>query len=579
MNKKQYFSVKDSNYLSLILNLTSILLGIIYLIFPVYNVSWDLLGIIYLITLFINFCNIYYTGNSINKSIKLGNRLNILCYCYSLILGISMLLMMFGNFFNSVTYSPTLSDNIGSYVMIYGAYFGSLFFQCTISILIIKNLREDNLWNLNTSSTTSKLPKKIGKIIIQLVTPILFVLGFYMVFVILGGISPMLMTQMFEMFVPELSLFFAFIFFSATVIFLKTITRKEHKAIFYGFGFIGLFISVICMFPFISTPFAVGSAEKSFSSAFNPTFGGDWRNEIDTEAKQYFLRTPFSIPQYFLGISSQNYNYKVISDVTYFNGSESSYLVDKHITLCFDVFMPINNGIGLPGQNSTLIRIHGGSWRSYDKGLTNGMETNKYFASQGYVVFDIQYGLYSEDPQEKFMTPKHVQGNFTVEDMVRHIGNFTYYLSENANKYGANLNSVFISGGSAGGQLACASALTMASGNFSDLFSRDLNVKGYIPFYPAFRSSDLTENFDFWRPQLLVNESSPPCLIFQGLQDGLVNPERPQNLSDTYALKGNTECAIIYFPFARHANDLFNFESHFNLVFTYYMERFMYLYH
>jgi hypothetical protein len=56
--------------------------------------------------------------------------------------------------------------------------------------------------------------------------------------------------------------------------------------------------------------------------------------------------------------------------------------------------MPLDRGEDLPGQNSTLIRIHGGGWVSGDKGGSNMVQMNKYFAAQGYIVFDIQYGLY-----------------------------------------------------------------------------------------------------------------------------------------------------------------------------------------
>ena len=44
----------------------------------------------------------------------------------------------------------------------------------------------------------------------------------------------------------------------------------------------------------------------------------------------------------------------------------------------------------LPGGNSVLIRIHGGGWKSGDKGLMNNAQMNKYYSL--HVVFDIQYG-------------------------------------------------------------------------------------------------------------------------------------------------------------------------------------------
>ena len=90
-------------------------------------------------------------------------------------------------------------------------------------------------------------------------------------------------------------------------------------------------------------------------------------------------------------------------------------------------------------------------------------------------------GVFSLDP----LTPAYKKGNFNIDDMVRHIGIFTNYLSDNVDEYGANLDSVFISGGSAGGHLTCAVALAIASGDYTDIFSANLTIKGLVPFYPA----------------------------------------------------------------------------------------------
>jgi acetyl esterase/lipase len=203
---------------------------------------------------------------------------------------------------------------------------------------------------------------------------------------------------------------------------------------------------------------------------------------------------------------------------------------------------------------------------------------NKYFAAQGYIVFDIQYGLYRPNRNADALTPLNVLGNFTIDDMLRHIGNFTYYLAKNANNFGANLDSVFISGGSAGGHLTCASALAINSGNYTDMFSSDLTIKGLIPFYPANLLPLSFGTDELIRPSRLVTSSSPPCLIFHGTHDGLVPWTVSQTLKDAYNENNNDECALLLFPFAGHASDIY-FNGHFNLIFLYYMERFMYLYH
>ena len=216
---------------------------------------------------------------------------------------------------------------------------------------------------------------------------------------------------------------------------------------------------------------------------------------------------------------------------------------EEGIRLYFDAYLPLNGGDDLPGENSILIRIHGGSWVSGDKGMMNMMQMNKYFAAQGYAVFDIQYGLdtnplFEIDP----MTPDYKKGDFNIDDMMRHIGIFTNYLTDNAEEYGANLDSVFVSGGSAGGHLACAVALAIASGDYTDIFSSSLKIKGLVPFYPAngqMRFFGVNGRDEFKNPEKLIESDSPPCLIFQGTHDILNYFRISQNIRTTYFTKGN----------------------------------------
>ena len=566
---KKYLSIKNINFTSIVLNAGSIIFGIIYIITPFYNIFWDACGIIFIATLIFSFFNIYFTSKLLNKSSYLGNRINLMCYLYPFILSVAMICMMFGNFLISVSYSNALVDIFILYLIVFGGYFGTLIFGLYISVLVVTNILNDEIWGqkLRNSSFNSKTKvKKIIKIIVQIFIIFMLFLGVYLSFAIIMGERGIL-----GMFFPEFVLGFSFIFLGATVIFLKTIYRKRHKGVFLGFALVGIIISSIFFMPFALTPIAIKNSEDNFTEAF----GKDWRDKIDPTIEQNFMQTQYSTPQYFLGVYQGDYIVK--KNILYFNGKQSPHLVDENITLYFDVYMPKNNGKDLPGQNSTLIRIHGGSWRSYDKGISNMMQMNKYFASQGYIVFDIQYGLRRPDRKGDFLTPENVLGNFDIDDMVRHIGEFTKYLSSNAKKYGANLNSVFISGGSAGGHLTCATALAIASGEFYYLFSPDITIKGLIPFYPANLLPFTLGNPKLIRPEFMVRANSPPCLVFQGYQDGLVPWTISQNLKDTYTVKGNEKCAIIYFPLAGHANDIY-FSGHFNMVFLYYMERFMYLY-
>jgi len=271
----------------------------------------------------------------------------------------------------------------------------------------------------------------------------------------------------------------------------------------------------------------------------------------------------------------------VTKNVLYFDGSLSNFSVDANVKLYFDAYLPPNDSDSLPGNRSTLIRLHGGGLTIGDKGLGNVLTMNRYFAAQGYCVFDIQYGL-NNGPESMgipIITPANVLGNFTLDDMMRHIGNFTYYLEDHNTEYEANLDSVFISGGSSGGHLAFATALSIASGNYTTTFSANYTIKGIIPYYPAHNTtmSFVLQSTPEWRnPELLVDNQSPPCLIYQGDQDHLI--VRSRSLENIYLTRGNAEVCLLIFPTAGHASDLY-FSGYYNQVFLFYMERFMFLYH
>ncbi|MHA1110800.1 MAG: alpha/beta hydrolase [Promethearchaeota archaeon] len=388
---------------------------------------------------------------------------------------------------------------------------------------------------------------------------------------------------MMGVFAAMLSLFFGLLFLLKTFQIASSFQQlmnnsKKKKIAIISTFVIGISISSISFIPVMGTPFYIIEAEKEFDAAFNPVFGGNWELLILDSVERHFKKVHFELSDYFIG--PRNPVCTQLNDILYFNGSESSFSVDKSISLYFDAYLPPDGYIGMPGENSTIIRIHGGGWVIGDKNSGNVGMMNRYFARQGYTVFDIQYGLNNESDLFSNIpfAPENVQGNFTIDDMMRHIGNFTYYLENHATEFGANLDSVFVSGGSAGGQLTCATALSLASKNYTE-FSDAYTIKGMIPFYPANNVSQdfaLTSKEEWRNPVVMLNATSPACLIFQGKQDGLI--VQSQILQDAYHGFGRTDCAHIQFPFAGHANDIY-YPGFYNQIFLYYMERFLYLYH
>lgn len=369
-----------------------------------------------------------------------------------------------------------------------------------------------------------------------------------------------------EVFISAVSLFHAFVFLSVGALILKLLPGKGSTFVKTVYSLVTLFVFIVCLLPLAALPHMVKNAETEYISSF----GDEYTVNPDYDI-EHFRKVRFSIPEYFFGIVSEGF--VVRKDIPFYHGTEGA---DKGLRLYFDAYTPVADGDTLPGGNAVLVRIHGGGWTSGDKGFLNNAQINKYFASQGYAVFDIQYGLSNKnDPAGISESP---YGDFTADDMVRHIGLFLDYLSKHSEEFNANTDSVFISGGSAGGNLALATGLTLASGRYGNIPGRKVKIRGLIPYYPA---NGLANSFgvgysqEFNDPGMLVDGSSPPCLIFQGGSDGLVKYPVTERFKKAYIEAGNRQCAIISMPFGGHACDMY-FPGYYNQLFLYYMERFMY---
>ena len=370
-------------------------------------------------------------------------------------------------------------------------------------------------------------------------------------------------------FITQITGFLMFLYLLTTILLLKLSIRKRTRNWNrIAISTIGLSLTIINALPLIITPITIQTAEQEFNTAY----GIDWRGQIPPDVESHFLISQFSLSSYFLGFPHRDC--KIETDILYYDADG--------IQLYFDVYYPRDSNRALPGNNSIIIKIHGGSWQFGDKTLGNVLVLNKYLAAQGYVVFDIQYGLYDAGGSSFIPTPDYVKGNFTLHDMVTQIGNFTKQLESTfAGQYHGNLDSVFIMGGSAGGQLTGVIGLGYNDPYFAGNFSTALSIKGIVPIYPPdFAPSFLLPgepslSFEKFTPSNLVDSSDPPAIIFQGLRDDLVPLSSPLAIKNALVSNG-VSCMLLTFPSAAHASDLIVGNSY-SQVWVYYLERFLYL--
>ncbi|UCZ53917.1 alpha/beta hydrolase [Bacillus shivajii] len=550
MNSSQTYEKRKAHFFIMALvasNILSILLGIAYLVINDYHKMWNIYGGGFLFTLLFNIIVTLY---------KSGIR--GMDYLYLLFTIVAMITIPIMNKRASIDISNMSSQSVVSITLIF-----SLFaLGAVVSIL---KLRDKTNGKYKRNSRMKNATKTVLKVECLIALSIFLLLGVYLSYQLLRGKSG----NFIEMGLPQHSLFLSFIFLAASVLMLNMFSSKTSLFLKIFISTIGIALTVIFSLPLVTTLFAIDDVEAHYIKAFDQKT----ENIIPEDKHINVSNIHFSLPKYFFGTPSGEY--RVMEDVLFYEGKAG---VDKGISLHFDAYLPPENRTDLPGNNSVLLRIHGGGWTAGDKGSLNNIQVSKHFASQGYVVFDVQHGLSHEEKFFKFLSvPGHTVAGFTIDDMVRHIGIFTDFLVENHDTFDANLDSVFISGSSAGGQLANAVGLGIATGKYNDL-NPNVHVKGIIPIYPANGLAPLLGiegEEELSEPALLVDENSPPALIFQGTHDGLVDESISKKFDQTYDENGSGNAALILMPFAGHASNSY-FSGYYNQLFMYYMERFMY---
>lgn len=576
-------ALRRATLVTLGLACVALTVGVLHLVHPRHSILAVLLGSGYLLFAGASVVLAVVVDQVVDKGSRWGHRVSRLGYGYLVVVALAAVLMVVGNLLYSIAPTPALGPNLGTLGLVYAAYFGQVGLGVAYLRRVLQGPAPANPALATDEATLAKgsryhvqgKTRGILRLLLRLGVLGMFCVGSYAALVVVGWKSGPAGTYATEMFVPEFAPLLAVVLGVATALGLKTLQARRRRVVFACVLIVGTGLAGICALPWVTTPVAVRAVERDMTRAF----GADWAAPLPPADAAGFLPTPHVTAGYFLGIRTTGY--RLVADVPFFTGTATSHPKDRNLTLRFDAYLPARppGEVG-SGRNATVIRLHGGSWKYYDKGIPNGMHTSKHLAAQGYAVFDVQYGLNNSNPEGGFMTPASVVGNFSVDDMLRHVGYFTHYLAARADQFGANLSAVFVSGGSAGGQLACAAALAMASGNYTSLFNPALVVKGLVPFYPANGIPvhvGLVARPEFNWPGLLVTPASPPCLVFQGLQDGLVAWQTAARFQQAYVDNGSGNCVVMYLSFTRHANDLFVFEAPMQLAFLYYWERFMYL--
>ncbi|MHA1270626.1 MAG: alpha/beta hydrolase fold domain-containing protein [Candidatus Helarchaeota archaeon] len=430
--------------------------------------------------------------------------------------------------------------------------------------------------------------KKIFKYLVIIYGYFMLILGLISGITILTGGS--LSMGIFNMFFTAFAIYTVLILIIITIVMVRLHSKKrKYWIIPLCFGMIVIIFNSL---PIVSTPYIIFNGDAQFKNEF----GSDYLNHISNDKKSMFMASPLSIWSFLNGIPVPACNISYDDDYYAIRGNDKYH---------FDVYSPLSGS----GPFPCIICIHGGGWVRGDKGQLKTL--NQYLANQGYVIFDIRYGLAKVSQMN--MSIPFIDANkldselynesIRIPDMVENIGNFTHYLVANKEKYNVNISQVYVLGRSAGAHLA--GLFLGYNSTFSYLFNTSIKVRGIILFYPPANLTMMYEyalndpinqlisgsspsfftyllngtpisnkiNYDIYSPTYHVNNKSPPIIIFHGVQDSLVPYEisvQLQNKMHSY----NRPCAIISFPFYGHAMDII-FSGIGGQIPTYYIERFL----
>lgn len=333
---------------------------------------------------------------------------------------------------------------------------------------------------------------------------------------------------------------------------------------------LGLLVIGLNLLPNVGVVFTINDAENQF----NKEFGGDYFGSISPEMRSKFSPNPILFNELIRGVHIADCNVSINEDYYSKRGDDKYH---------FDLYSPKTG----TGPYPIIIAIHGGGWKNGDKGQFSSL--NRYLAAQGYVIFDIRYGLAINltdrtGLEANFLGQADYNHSITLPQIVENIGNFTHYLVRNKQKYNIDINNTFIMGRSAGGHLT--GLFLGYNTTFKNLFNTSLKIRGLIPFYlvsnmtnfynyamsdPTSKASGygsdffyyLFENdtpstnitkYNIYSPINHVSNESPPILILHGGKDNLVP------ISDSIELQKkmhsyNRTCILVRFPFMGHAFD------------------------
>ncbi len=255
----------------------------------------------------------------------------------------------------------------------------------------------------------------------------------------------------------------------------------------------------------------------------------------------------------------------VKEDVSAVKTETMPWLQSEYGELLMDVHFTENGETDKP----VMVYIHGGGWIQGER--TDHLYYSKAFAAHGYVVFCPDYDLSSEE--------RHLAGSTELQ-----LCDALAWVKDHAADYGADVSRLYLTGGSAGGNMALELAYRINSGEYAaasdgtelpkvkavsamfpacsvaDMFTnRDpvLGPTGYrmAAAYTGVTPEEDPELFRSLEPANHISGAAAPTFIMVGAGDSLVPPQATYRLHGALDAAGiPNECVVV--PYGNHLMDM-----------------------
>ena len=256
--------------------------------------------------------------------------------------------------------------------------------------------------------------------------------------------------------------------------------------------------------------------------------------------KRFFLITFFSL--------SINFSF---GEINFFEIKPETILYKSidNIDLNLYVYRPEN--FDTSKIYNCIVFFHGGAWNTQN--IKQFQRQSIYFASRGMIAFIVEYRVTSIHDSTPFQS---------VEDAKSAIR----YIRSNSKSLSLNPQKIAVSGGSAGGHLAAASANISKYDNINEnlmisskpnlliLFNPILDTTPDTWGYGSFMrrvGNKITDNPYEISPIHHISKKTPPTIILTGTNDNLV-PVIKINEYKNIMTANNVRCDVVFYKDAEH---------------------------